>query len=310
MGQVIFTKVFRASHVHLAQPHSFQQGDEPRYSVEALFPKDGTGSIAATGISFPSDVQDIVDAVWQESQAAFGVGVNLYDPSTATMAGVQMPPVLKDGDQKLAKDVNGNPVPGQADPVTAGKFRLSLKSKDPVGTAGPNGQDIAASSIYSGAWVRAQVEVSAYKNANGSSIISIQLMNVQMCYEDESLGGKAPRQAATAAFAGMNVENSNVAAGFGQQGAMGNAPAPTQGVPQPQQSAPMQPQQSAPMQPQQSAPMQPQHRCSLSSQHQCSLSSQHQCSLSSQRLRIIWTLLNSNLNQYTVRFRLHRFYTE
>ena len=53
-SQVIITDLFRASHVHLKEKKSFQQGDTPKYRVAAMWPKTGIGQIAKIGVQFNS----------------------------------------------------------------------------------------------------------------------------------------------------------------------------------------------------------------------------------------------------------------
>ena len=225
-SRTIMTQIFRASYVHLKEAFAHDPKDTPAFSVSAMFPKSGTAVIGATGIQFASGYQDIMQALTEVTTEEWGWA---FDAATAPQMGIQFPPSFKDGDMMLAKDAAGNPIPGQIDPAKAGFVHLNMKSYDPVGTCDPTGtKDIAPGSIYSGAWVRAQIEVSAYTNKSQSRIIAIKLLNVQMCYDDESFG-RGPAQAATSAFAGMAVANSNVQAGFGQQGAM--AAVPTQPAP-------------------------------------------------------------------------------
>jgi hypothetical protein len=61
-----------------------------------------------------------------------------------------------------------------------------------------------------------QVDVCAYTTKKNARVIAIKLLNVMMCYDDESFGGAGPKQDATSAFAGMAVTNSNLSAGVGQ----------------------------------------------------------------------------------------------
>lgn len=213
-SRVIFTNLFRASHVHLKERKSFQAGDTPSFMLSALFPKSGVGVIAKTGLQFPSHCNDIMTALQEVTAEEFGGW--RFNPAECQMYGIQFPPQFKDGDKKLQKDQNGNPMVGVFDPITAGQTILTMKNTDPVGVVGPDAKDIDPSTVYSGCWVKAQLEVSAYTNGQKARIISIKLLNVMMCYHDESFGGKQPVQAASQAFAGMTIANSDIAAGTGQ----------------------------------------------------------------------------------------------
>lgn len=218
-SRTIITQVFRASHVHLAEKKSFNTGDIPAYMISAMFPKSNQGSIAATGVSFPSHYQDILQALQEVTAEEFGGW--RFNPAECQVYGIQYPPQFKDGDQRPQKDANKNPivVNGQivTDPITRGFTLLTLKSTDAVGVVGPDAQPIDPKAVYSGCWCRAQIEVSAYINQSKARIISIRLLNVMMCYADENFGGRQPVQNAATAFAGQAVANTNIPVGTGQQ---------------------------------------------------------------------------------------------
>lgn len=242
-SRTIITQVFRASHVHLAEKKSFNTGDIPAYMISAMFPKSNQGSIAATGVSFPSHYQDILQALQEVTAEEFGGW--RFNPAECQVYGIQYPPQFKDGDQRPQKDANKNPivVNGQivTDPITRGFTLLTLKSTDAVGVVGPDAQPIDPKAVYSGCWCRAQIEVSAYINQSKARIISIRLLNVMMCYADENFGGRQPVQNAATAFAGQAVANTNIPVGTGQQ--FTPTPPATAGaaLPPPAPTAPMAP---------------------------------------------------------------------
>lgn len=218
-SRTIITQIFRASHVHLAEKKSFNTGDIPAFMISAMFPKSNQGSIAATGVSFPSHYQDILQALQEVTAEEFGGW--RFNPAECQVYGIQYPPQFKDGDTRPQKDANKNPivVNGQivTDPITRGFTLLTLKNTDSVGVVGPDAQPIDPKTVYSGCWCRAQIEVSAYINQSKARIISIRLLNVMMCYADENFGGRQPVQNAATAFAGQAVANTNIPAGTGQQ---------------------------------------------------------------------------------------------
>lgn len=218
-SRTIITQIFRASHVHLAEKKSFNAKDIPAFMISAMFPKSQQGSIAATGVSFPSHYQDIMQALQEVTAEEFGGW--RFNPNECQTWGIQYPPQFKDGDTRPQKDANGNPMVANGqivtDPITRGFTLLTLKNTDAVGVVGPDAKPIDPKSVYSGCWVRAQIEVSAYINSSGARIVSIKLLNVMMCYADESFGGRQPVQDAATAFAGQAVANTNIPAGTGQQ---------------------------------------------------------------------------------------------
>ncbi len=217
-NRTIFTSVVRASFPHLAAPHAQNPTDQPKYAISMMWPKTGICPIN----NQPSSFQNVLDALNEVCLEEFKVD---FATATAPGMGIQFPPTFKDGDLVFQKDANKQPIHGQIAPETAGMQILSAKNVDPVGTVDPTGTvDINPASIYGGAWVRCQLEISAYTGKNGRVVVA-KLLNVQMCYDDTNFGGRAPQQAATAAFAGQGIADTNVAAGFGQGGAMPAAPA-------------------------------------------------------------------------------------
>src|SRR5690606_11891282 len=145
-SRVIFTEIFRMSHTHLKEMKSFQAGDTPAFMLSAMFPKAGVGVITKTGVQFPSNPNNILQALREVTLEEFNWA---FDEATAVQMGIQYPPKFKDGDLKLQKDANGNPIPGTVDPINAGHTVLTLKNTDPIGVVGPDGKDIDPSAVYS-----------------------------------------------------------------------------------------------------------------------------------------------------------------
>lgn len=216
----IVTDILRASHVHLKSPHKFNEKDDLKFRIAAMWPKSGQGSIAALGVVFPSSRENVVSAIKQVVLDEFGFE---FDPDNAELMkqyGIQFPPNFKDGDKMMRRE-NGLPVPGQADPIAAGNWILNITAgecEQPGTIEGRNNTQIDPAAVYSGCWVRCQLEISAFltKGTTPARIVSVKLLNVQMCYDDESFGGAGPKQDATSAFSGMNVTNTNLSAGVGQ----------------------------------------------------------------------------------------------
>ena len=242
----IITDIFRASHVHLKEPKKFNENDETKYRISALWPQSGVGHIEKLGVEFPSSHQNVVTAIKQVVMEEFGFEFDPYDDKQAKMMGIQFPPNFKDGNLVLRKE-NGLPIPGELCPISSGNWILNLTAKDtdqPGVVEGRNVTPIDPSAVYSGCWGRAQLEISAFvtKGNTPSRIISIRLLNFMMCYDDESFGGQGPKPAAAAAFSGMAVANSNLSAGVGQDNFRpeGTNAAPVKPVP-PTKPAPVAP---------------------------------------------------------------------
>lgn len=214
----IITDIFRASHVHLKEAKKFNDNDEPKFRVSALWPQSGVGTIEKLGVQFPSSHENVVTAIKQVVMEEFGFDFDPYDDKQAKMMGIQFPPNFKNGNLVLRKE-NGLPVPGELCPISSGNWILNLTNADQPGVVeGRNISPIDPAAVYSGCWGRAQLEVSAFvtKGTTPSRIISIKFLNFMMCYDDESFGGQGPKQEAATAFSGMNVANSNLSAGVGQ----------------------------------------------------------------------------------------------
>ena len=215
----IITDICRASYVHLKEPKKFNEKDALKYRLTAMFPKAGQGVIQKLGLQFPSSRDNLVNAIKQVVREEFGFELDVDNHEYAKQCGIQFPPNFKDGDKVFAKDEKGFPIPGQVDPIAAGNWSINFTAdpaEQPGCVHGVSIQPIDPSAIYSGCWVRCQVEVSAFTNKENARIIAIKLLNVMMCYDDESFGGAGPKQDATSAFAGLAVQNSNLSAGVGQ----------------------------------------------------------------------------------------------
>ncbi len=243
----IITDIFRASYVNLKEPRSFSDGKDPTYSIKAMFPKSGQGSIAALGVSFPSSNQSVIAAIKQVVMEEFKFDFDPDNLEFTRQCGIQFPPVFEDGDKKFKKDENKLPMPGVIDPISEGNWLISFKNdqySQPGCVNGVTLSQIDPGAIYSGCWLRAQLEVSAFTTKNNPTrIISIKLLNVMMCYDDESFGGAGPKQDAASAFAGMAVTNSNLSVGVGQ----GTFQPMTQAAPAPQKpGAPVPPSKPTP----------------------------------------------------------------
>ncbi len=215
----IITDICRLSHVHLKEPYKFQEDDDLKYRIASMFPQSGVGVIEKLGIQFPSSRDGLVNAIKQVVLEEFGFE---YDPNNldyTKQCGIQFPPNFKDGNKKFAKDAQGNPVPGSVDPISANNWIININAdatEQPGCVHGVTLAPIDPGAIYSGCWGRLQVEVSAYTTKKNARVIAIKLLNVMMCYDDESFGGAGPKQDAASAFAGMAVTNSNLSAGVGQ----------------------------------------------------------------------------------------------
>lgn len=222
--KTVFTEFFRIGPFPaLDAPYASKPGDTPKYSVKALFPQNGITK--PTGQP-TSGVATIIAALNEVCMAEFKVDYNTLLQHHLAY-GIQYPPKFIDGNQDWQKDENKNPIIGQARPESASMWCISFKSADPVDLVAPNGKEnVSAAQMSAGFWARAEISVDAYTNKQNQRVLSIKLLNLQLCFEDEKLAsGGNQKQAGTAAFANMAVPNTNV------QPAFNGVPAPAAGVP-------------------------------------------------------------------------------
>ena len=256
-NRIIFTTPFRVNFPHLDKPHAQAGSTEtPKYSVGALFPKSGLmpAHVANGVVSSNESILTALDEVcmeafgvtYQASNLTFTQGHTMASfpapwteqmiidqgyavkgagiGNNAAMLGVTFPPPLVDGDtdfksEKNAQGVNlKTTIPHES---SVGMWKMGFKNVLPVQCCDPTGQHlIDPLSIYSGCWAVAELEVTAYVGGKGN-VIAIKLLNIQMAFNDERVGGGAHiPQAATTSFANRAIVNSNVEAGYGQTAAM------------------------------------------------------------------------------------------
>ncbi len=179
-SRTIITGIARASFVNLTKPYVGSPGQQAKYSVQLMYPKSGQVIIGGQHMC-NTDWNDIFAALDEVCMEKFQQPFEVFNNPAM---GVTYPPRLDDGDQKLAKDANKNPIPGQVDPNTAGMWLISAKNIEQVGVAGPDGKDIDPAAVYSGCWVKVQLEVQAYENNQQQRVIALRLLNVMKCYDD------------------------------------------------------------------------------------------------------------------------------
>jgi hypothetical protein len=265
-SRTIITGIARCISANLTAPYSHQVTDAPKFGVQLGFPK--TGQIIIGGqVMENTDWSNIFTALNECTMEQFQQPREVYDNPAM---GIQYPPKLSDGDLTFAKDAAGNAIPNEVDPHKAGYWLISAKNPDPVGCVGPDSHDVTPSAIYRGCWVKVEVECQAYQTQAGNRVLSLRLMNVMKCYDDERFDGRAAAHTASSAFASHTVTNTNIQAGAGQvmtpitptighvAGAVTQPMQVPASMPSPQMAAPQTPQMATPQQvapaPQQAAP--------------------------------------------------------
>ncbi|CAH9015853.1 putative nucleic acid-binding, OB-fold protein [Vibrio phage 393E50-1] len=185
----------RASYVHLAEAYAHQQGDDAKYRLQAMFSKTNVAEVPDVG-EIESHPYELIDALNEVCTKEFNFAINDIADVVALKdeVGVGFPPNFKDGDKVKKKDENGRPIAGSFDETTAGYWLLNLSSFDQIGVVDHEEDAIDPKKVYSGCWVRIQVEVSAYYNKSNSAIVNIEPLAVQYVYDDVQLGGGRPQR--------------------------------------------------------------------------------------------------------------------
>jgi hypothetical protein len=160
----VVTGKVRLSYVHIFQPHAVAEGQEPKYSVCVLIPKNDKLTL--------SKINAAITAAKQAGQATWGGKI----PST-----LKTP--LRDGDEERPDS-----------PEYAGMMFMNATSKQRPGVVDKNLNDIIDSTeVYSGCYGKVSVNFYAYNQA-GNKGIACGLNNVQKIADGDYLGGRSRAQ--------------------------------------------------------------------------------------------------------------------
>lgn len=164
----VTTPVFRASFANVFKPRVPFEGQEPVYSVEALFDKKGYKDAGASELDKKSgDMAWLKKAIKEVADAKWGAGKwpkNFKSP-------------IKDGDEK---ELDGYP----------GSFFLTLKSKQKPGIVDRQLNEIIdPAGFYSGCFAKATIVVKPYSTA-GNNGVACYLQNLQFFKDGEAFSGK------------------------------------------------------------------------------------------------------------------------
>lgn len=162
----VVTDKVRLSYVHLFQPYTYQQGQDPKYSCTVLVPKTDTDTKARIDAAIEAAKQEGASSKW----------------------GGQIPPVVPvpvyDGDGVRPSD--GQPFGDECKGHWV--FTASSKQAPQVVDQAIN-PIIDQSEVYSGMYARVSVNFFAY-NSTGKKGIGCGLNNVQKITDGEPLGGR------------------------------------------------------------------------------------------------------------------------
>lgn len=152
----------RLSFVHLAEPWSGTEGNEKKYSVSCIVPKEDKETVAALKAAFEQALEEGTAKCWKGKK-----------PNPAA-SNFKRP--IKDGDIDRPDDA-----------AYAGSFFFTASSKSKPATLNRLKQEIPAEEVYSGC--QALVSVNLFPYAQGSNGVAAGLNSVLFYADGERLGG-------------------------------------------------------------------------------------------------------------------------
>lgn len=173
----VITGLVRFSYMHVLEPYSMEEGQEPKYSANLIIPKSDQATV--------KKIKDAIEAAKQEGLSKFGGKLP---------KGLKNP--LRDGD-----------VEREDDPVYAEAYFINAKSSRKPGIVDKNLDAIIdPDEIYSGCYGRASIGFYAF-NVSGNKGIACALNNIQKLKEGERLAGGP---SAEEDFAGLGYEDDDL----------------------------------------------------------------------------------------------------
>lgn len=155
----IKTGKVRFSYAHVFEPYSSEEGQDKKYSVAILIPKEDTKTL--------DKIEEAVKAAIESGKAKFGGKVP---------ANLKLP--LRDGDEERPDDPNYE-----------GMMFMNASSKNKPGIVDANVEEIISQDeFYSGCWGRATVNFYAFNKA-GNKGVACGLGNLQKLEDGDRLSG-------------------------------------------------------------------------------------------------------------------------
>jgi len=158
----IMTGEVRASYLHVFEPHSSQEGQEPQYSMSMIIRKDDKATIKAIETAIKNATEKGVNTVWGGK-----LPKKLHNP-------------LRDGDEERDDDVYADAM-----------FINANSKKRKPGVINTQKETLYSSDEFkSGDYCKVVCRFYPY-SANGNNGIACALDNIMMTREGEALGGGA-----------------------------------------------------------------------------------------------------------------------
>jgi len=161
MSTKVVTGKVRFSYVNIFKSRSFKDGQDAKFSICLLIPKEDKATIKKIQAAIDEAVQDGIASKWGGKKPA-----NLKLP-------------LRDGDDERAEEAE----------EYEGMYFLNANSNQKPGIVDKDLNEILdPDEVYSGCWGRASINFYAF-NTNGNKGVGVGLNNIQKLKDGERLGG-------------------------------------------------------------------------------------------------------------------------
>lgn len=162
MSTKCITNKVRFSYVNIFRSRSFREGQDAKFSICLLIPKEDKAGIAKIRKAIDAAVEEGIASKWGGKKPK-----NLRLP-------------LRDGDEERADEA----------PEYEGMFFMNANSNTKPGIVDKDLNEILdPDEVYSGCWGRASVNFFAY-DSNGNRGVGCGLNNIQKLKDGEHLGGE------------------------------------------------------------------------------------------------------------------------
>ena len=160
MSTKVVTGKVRFSYVNIFKSRQFSEGQDAKFSICLLIPKEDKATIKKIKAAIDEAIQDGISSKWGGKKPA-----NLKLP-------------LRDGDAERAEEA----------PEYEGMFFLNANSTQKPGIVDKDLNEILdPDEVYSGCWGRASINFYAF-NTNGNKGVGAGLNNIQKLKDGERLG--------------------------------------------------------------------------------------------------------------------------
>ena len=161
MATKVVTNKVRFSYVNIFRSRSFSDGQDAKYSICLLIPKDDKATVKKIKAAIEEAVNDGIASKWGGKKPA-----NLKLP-------------LRDGDEEKAEEA----------PEYEGMYFLNANSTQKPGIVDKDLNEILdPDEVYSGCWGRASINFFPF-NSNGNKGVGVGLNNIQKLKDGDHLGG-------------------------------------------------------------------------------------------------------------------------